>query len=678
MHVEKISEIIAHFIGYFDAASDEARMRMTPTEGSVLGQHMPDDPMAPHILRPFASDLALEDYDPRVDYSEARGLDPRNALPSQTLHLSMPSIHLSDIVPKSPHFPSVKPFDTPPEGEQRLPIYAGPGSSIAHSDQINLLQDDDFLDMTSRYHVQYDMSFVHVQLAEDVAAASRFLPLGEFHRTDSPAEIQKIESDIHSYASGIENGSIVSGSDTGNGFILASSQIEGCYINGELSQDAPVFKDSLPDRGIAQPDEIKPSDVSLVQHGLGPNTLDVAAGANVVGNYAGVVDANLISPVMSVLGSYHQADVINQAFSYCDTDHSGFPGAIQPIGATADVAETTALNIAMFERHSYESAQSNNGPASNAATESIFPTSWHVSVVDGDVSFVRWVEQYNFVSDNDQLTVTSMGCQATAITGANVTTNLASYLGIGLQYDLVIVGGNVYDMNLINQLNVLYDKDWIANENGAPGWDNVTTGGNLLWNEASIVNIGDNSRFQALPDYMTKAAQGIATGDPNMPDGLAHDANFAGQNSLNVLYITGDLYDLNYIKQVSVLGDADMVSRAASEVIGGDVNAVATVDTGHNAVFNLAEIVDYDSFGHTTYVGGGLYSDAVLVQGGLIDSDAVTPQQGTNAIANEVIAFLGDDAVDTSHQQDPNLIISPGDVSWHAASPVDAMQTVVA
>lgn len=676
MHSEKISEIVAHFIGYFDAAVDDTRMRSHLTEGAAQGKGFVIDPQPDANPHEPASGYNLQDYDPHLRYVE--GYSPEHDLSVERHHGSFYSLGHSLALPLEldrPYLPH--PIGVSGPGDQ-LVIHPGPGSVISHYAQANLLQDDDFLDFTSRYHVQYDMSFVMHKLADYTVTASGFVPLGDAHRTDTPQGIQNIAQEIHDFAADVESGKqVLPDSIADDGFVLSSQQIDGTFINGEAADTPPSMDDYLPDRGLAAlPVDPVPSDTSLELHGPGDNSLEATGGANLVGNYASIADANLITPVMSVFGDYHQADVINQAYIYSDTDHNN----MNPFQQSAvSEATTVAMNIASFNRHSFDSGDGSDTSQSQTSDDPGFPQAWRVSVIDGDVSFVQWMEQYNFVCDNDQMTVTTMGCEVTALSGGNTAVNLASFFGIGQQYDLVIVGGNVYDMNVISQISVLYDNDWVSREGGAPSNGDISTSNNLLWNEAAITNVGSNDRFEAMPDYMVKTVQGIQNGDPNMPHDLATDPNFAGYEGLNVLYITGNLYDLNYIKQVSVLGDSDMVTRAASEVVNGDDNATVDISTGNNTVFNLAQIVDYDSFGDTTYLDGNLYSDAVLIQGGLVENDHAVPQPGANTLANEVIAFLGDDVVDgQQHSADPNLIISHDDISWNSASPADAMQTVVA
>lgn len=274
------------------------------------------------------------------------------------------------------------------------------------------------------------------------------------------------------------------------------------------------------------------------------------------------------------------------------------------------------------------------------------------------------------------MTVTTSGASVSLLTGGNAALNIANFLGIGMQYDLIIVGGNVLDMNLISQIAVLYDNDWARANPDAPDGATIQSGNNLLWNDAGIHNVGSNGRFETMPDYMHQTVNAINERDPNMPDALAHDANFAGYQGLNVLYITGNLYDVSIIKQVSVLGDSDDVTQAAAKVLDNNENATVHIDTGSNAVVNLAQIVDYDSFGSTTYVAGGVYSDAILIQGGIIENDTSQPAQH-GQLANEVIAFLHDDPATTQNESD-GVINGGHDLSWSNAHPSDVMQTVVA
>src|SRR5690606_765270 len=100
---------------------------------------------------------------------------------------------------------------------------------------------------------------------------------------------------------------------------------------------------------------------------------------------------------------------------------------------------------------------------------------------------------------------------------------------------------------------------------------------------------------------------------PRMPEGFRTDVDFAGLPGISVLIVTGNIFDLHYIRQFNVLGDADQVAIAEAAVAGNGT-ANWQITTGSNALVNIASIVDIDTMGTNAYVGGDLYSDAVLIQ----------------------------------------------------------------
>ncbi|QCI99458.1 hypothetical protein [Agrobacterium larrymoorei] len=671
MYTDKITDMIAHFIGLFDADMDEARLRTRYTEGrSEDADHqLPQDRQAANDDPNY--DVSLQDFDPGVKYRAA--IFHLNHTRAGHAHTFEDSLHkLREIASRdlsTPHF-RAHGHGGYEEDRSELMLYAGPGSSITHVSQLTLLEDDDYLNMTDGPNQYRDTSFVTQRTVEYYNEAAQFTPFNAYHRTDTYEGVQSIARDVHDFAMQSREHEVTSlGTGADQDFVIADTSINGTYINGVLSAEKPDIDDFMPDRGIAKPlGEPEKSDIPLESHGAAPNTLDVAAGANIVANLLSVTDTSVISPVLAVMGNYHQIDAITQSFVY--SDHDSIDAAFS---VKEDHAGTVANNIASFERSNW----SHNGDAgsSDATDSTIFPTAWRVSYVQGDVSFVHWIEQYHFVSDNDTMTVTTSGADVSVLTGGNSAINLAGFLGIGMQYDLVIVGGNVIDMNMISQIAVLYDNDTIHAATGAPD-ASVQSGNNLLWNEASIHNIGSNDRFAAMPDYMNDAVKAINERDPHMPEGLSTDPNFAGYPGLNVLYITGNVYDVTYLKQVSVLGDSDQVTLAASKVLANNEDATVHIDTGSNAVVNIASIVDYDSFGGSTYVSGNLYSDSVLIQGGIVEHDTADTHPTGDKLANEVIAFL-DDGHHTDHSAD--LTINGGhDLSWSQAHPVDVMQTAVA
>ncbi|MGO7543026.1 hypothetical protein ACC680_31165 [Rhizobium ruizarguesonis] len=674
MHIEKISEIIAHFIGLFEMTTDEMRLRTNYAEGAGPGADGPALPDQDAYTAAFSSDLQLQDYDARViyksgsydiEYGPARHL---GRVFEESLE-KLAAIAAKDI--PLPHFGD--PTDIVLTDEPELTVFAGPGSAISHAIQVNVLYDDDYLDMTSGVHAPRDTSFVIEQLADFGTKAEIFTPFASLHRTDTYDGALKIAEDLESYIQNAQNtedsGATSLGTDATHNFIRVDPEVnDTVYVNGKAETDIPVLDDFLPDRGLAKlQEEPDDSNTSVEQTDPSGNSLDVTAGANLLVSVASVINTGVIASVTAVMGNYHQIDAISQAFVYSDNDDVA--STLHSSGHSAEDAGTVAKNIALFEHSTFEAPSH----ADTDVAEPTFPTSWRVSVIDGDVSFVQWIEQYHFVSDNDTMTVTTSGSETTVLTGGNTSINFSSFFGMGMQYDLVIIGGNVLDINSITQISLLYDNDWVRAEDGA----DIQTGNNLIWNFASIHNVGTDSPFAAMPDYIVETQKAIEDRDPNMPEGLSFDVNFQGYAGLNVLYITGNLYDMTIIKQVSILGDSDDVTQAASAILDINPDAKVTIDTGSNAVINIAEIVDYDSFGQTTYLAGQLYSDAILIQGGLVEHDTTQPQPADDRLANEVIAFLDNDDPGGSDSAD-GVINAGHDFSWSSAHPADVMQAMVA
>ncbi|MBY5850270.1 hypothetical protein ACC699_28990 [Rhizobium ruizarguesonis] len=674
MHIEKISEIIAHFIGLFEMTTDEMRLRTNYAEGAGPGADGPALPDQDAYTAAFSSDLQLKDYDPGVIYKSG-SYDIEYGPARHLGRVSEDSLEkLAAIAAKDiplPHFGD--PTDIVLTDEPELTVFAGPGSAISHAIQVNVLYDDDYLDMTSSVHAPRDTSFVIEQLADFSTKAEIFTPFASLHRTDTYDGALKIAEDLESYIQNAQNtedsGTASLGTDATHNFVRVDPEVnDTVYVNGKAETDIPVLDDFLPDRGLAKlQEEPYDNNTSVEQTDPTGNSLDVTAGANLLVNVASVINTGVIASVTAVMGNYHQVDAISQTFVY--SDHDEFASALHASGHSAEEAGTVAKNIALFEHSTFEASSH----ADTDAAEPTFPSSWRVSVIDGDVSVVQWIEQYHFVSDNDTMTVTTSGSETTVLTGGNTSINFSSFFGMGMQYDLVIIGGNVLDINSITQISLLYDNDWVRAEDGA----DIQTGNNLIWNFASIHNVGTDSPFAAMPDYIVETQKAIEDRDPNMPEGLSFDVNFQGYAGLNVLYITGNLYDMTIIKQVSIFGDSDDVTQAASAILDINPDATVTIDTGSNAVINIAEIVDYDSFGQTTYLAGQLYSDAILIQGGLVEHDTTEPQPADDRLANEVIAFLDNDDPGGSDSAD-GVINAGHDFSWSSAHPADVMQAMVA
>jgi len=112
-----------------------------------------------------------------------------------------------------------------------------------------------------------------------------------------------------------------------------------------------------------------------------------------------------------------------------------------------------------------------------------------------------------------------------------------------------------------------------------------------------------------------------------------------GTGELNILYVTGDYYDINAIWQINVIADVD----TAIQLLGppdpqfGEASQQA-VTSGGNTLTNDAAIVDVGAT--KTYVQGDFYTDSILIQANLVDDDNDKVVYGdTETLVSELIAF---------------------------------------
>ncbi|SPZ46555.1 type I secretion system ATPase [Agrobacterium tumefaciens] len=360
MHIDKISDMIAHFIGLFDTVIEDARLRTNYSEGPARSDpdRLPDDEAAKLLDKNY--DVPLQDYDPGVKYS-AGYYDFDYIRPHFARAVEYDMQQLANAIPvdiSAAHFrfPGRLSF----EEEYELVVHPGPGSVIAHVAQVNILQDDDYLNMTDGPYVWRDTSFVTERTVEFYNEAAIFTPFSVFQRTDSYDALQALAKSAHDYIDHARENDVTSlGTGADQDFVLAGNDIDGLYVNGSTASEKPMLDDYMPDRGIAKPpEEPEKSDVSLHEDSPAGNSLDVAAGANVVANIATLVNTGVMTSVTAVMGDYHQIDAITQAYIYSDRDEID-----SVFTHSEDQAATVAFNIASFERTIYPGAE-------NAAADS--------------------------------------------------------------------------------------------------------------------------------------------------------------------------------------------------------------------------------------------------------------------------------------------------------------------
>ncbi len=446
-------------------------------------------------------------------------------------------------------------------------------------------------------------------------------------------------------------------------------------------------------------------------HSSGPG---IWTGANVAVNQAAIVSNWLDAPVIAVGGRIVALDAITQRNVVVDRD--AVPG---PAGAPS--GPSAAVNAAEIAQTPGPGAAPGGGGGGDA------PAAWSVVRIEGDVTQINWVEQYNFATDHDRAEITLSGRETRIEMGGNELVNAASFWELGFAYDLIVVGGDMIDLAVIEQTNVLLDADTVETgfagpaaaaaagpggaatpgaaaagrdmaglpgqgRDGAPadaparpdavGTDagraadafpaGISGGDNLAWNAARIETIGADVDA-ALDAAFAQTLARLADGGRDIAAATAGHALFEGLDLLRVLYVAGDFVTVDRIAQTNVVGDADQV-RAARDAFADELQAEVAVIAGSNLLANVAEIVD-DGIASTRMAGGEVYSDALIHQAGFVDTAAAAGAT-VSELASEAIAFLVDGMIAPALSD----AAGPAGAAQDAGAPgeVDVMQTVLA
>ncbi len=408
----------------------------------------------------------------------------------------------------------------------------------------------------------------------------------------------------------------------------AATGHEGIFVDGARVDTAPDL-DALIE--AVRPDEA-PDD--------GLPRLDT--GSNLSANQAALLNVGHLGAVSVVKGDWFETNSIRQINIHSDRD------VVEGLGEAMreSVADTTrTLNVARFER-----TDATPGPEPLLDPRSALPAAYRVDVIEGDLEIANFLRQVKLTLDGDQVVLSAMQSTVTATLGGNESFNVASLAKLLGAYDLVIVGGSVYEGNFIQQINLLQDSDRIRSEvadaEGPGVAGSVSTSGNLLVNHASITNVGAVSDFAVLSPEMRGLVSAFEARLASGSADLGADLAFLGAAGIRVLYVTGDVIEMNVVSQINILDDADTVRMSdgmlarVQHVLAPD--AQWTVSTGGNVLLNDARIVDADDAGATRFVGGEYYSGSMLLQAGLVSSGPDLQVFDTAALAPEVVAFVSD------------------------------------
>ncbi|WP_299906557.1 hypothetical protein [uncultured Paracoccus sp.] len=685
--INPVDEAIWHFIGLFEITEERGRMWVDYDRFAALKVDVDPGGIEPLDLVTKAP-FDLRDLLPQIRYNPpttqppelsfeapyfppepivqdmlAPGQGDTPVLDLQNFYVAGPNIPGAVEPPEPPGPPEPPEVHEPPQWE--LP----PPSSIAGIVvQVNRLDDDDRVDGDRMAHGEVKAEVLAEKLDGMLGHASQMGVTLTVDYPDTEASYLKIAEAFRQSSAPDEP---VEG---GTATTLHGEQVTGMYVDGAVVTDRPDIDSLMPDyrdeedsaedtdaadgtndaksasSNVARPEDSGDDDD-------GPDH-ELVHGNNTLVNQVTLTEAWITAPVLVAGGNAYNYNIISQTNVWSDAD--SFLGAAEestPAEMPGAGDPTLSLNYASY------ASFSNPIPDRDGSGDA--PQYWATATIEGNLVNVAWIDQYNLVSDNDVTAITIMGERTLYLMGENGSFNTVSLAELGTSYDVIVIGGDVINLNAILQTNVLLDDDRIMVSGGNAM---VSAGDNLLANEASILQTGETSirHTTADQDAMLAAA---AIGDLVLSQSVLNDPSLRDLEVVRVLHVKGDLVSLNLVRQTNVLGDSDQIEVYMDGIGAGP--GQTSILTGSNVLVNSAIISEF-GVDSTLYAGGEVYSDALLHQAELISTDAPLMPAG-GALASEAVLFLAEGML-TDEMDDIEFRPIGAD---HATS-ADAMETVLA
>ncbi len=334
------------------------------------------------------------------------------------------------------------------------------------------------------------------------------------------------------------------------------------------------------------------------------------------------------------------------------------------------------------------------------------------AILDAAVTHVNWNAQFNILQDSDEigqsLTVASFDTPAhfqtdwhtaaqNVTAGGNTSTNEASLQGSDPGYDLIIVAGDYYEYNIVLQINIVFDNDFIHQLFGAGAADGsyegeANAGGNSSVNEAGIIKVGLGAPLLLGGDYyqsnaflqysflsdmdILKAAaimlgidgsetsydllQGILAGGNSQQNGLSvyevgASANLWSLESLSALklsFFTGE----DSLGALLTL-DEDETLAPGTLYVDGDYAEV-------NVLIQVNVIFDSDTIDQEAMTGGGRAGQDASSGGNTANNSAYIIDTGSSAVL--VVAgdyYESNTVIQANFIQDNDTIFQEAEIS---------------
>jgi hypothetical protein len=619
-----VTETIWHFVGHFHHIDEVMKNRFVYEQGGV--NMRPDD--YAFQLKAFLASNDLDEFDTdKIPFSLPAAFEtilnsPVNGYPLRAL----PAIEETDADAGRSGRISAPKIDSPVVGvggsvglpDISVTYAAANDQQLLEANQYNNMSDDDRLLMNTDSGVenlhQFDIDAVLERLISDA-------------RNEVPDDLALSQSGIAGVVDFIvaRDADMAESGDPG-----PHSVAPGRYVNGELTAPPPESSEE------PEPEPEPKSKPELeFDHALKGQW--AVLGGNDATNAALIVDLKEGSNAMIVLGDFYKTNMIVQTNSYIDNDTIDISSAgAENVGGGGTIAD----NIADFQQHA--------GPFSGLPVlyAGFF---WNVRTVDGDFYDINLVVQENVLRDNDVAVQNTSLTHYEAHLGGNEQLNLFKLENGDIKYDLIVIGGDYHGANWIFQHNVILDSDIIkiaaTGDAEAVTGQSVSAGANELLNDAQIISYGDNA-FAKPTEDMQSVVSALAEQDATLSPSYGWFVPGNGSDVLNVLYVTGNYYDINAIWQTNIIADVDtavqFLGKKPPAGLAGDGSLTQSVSTGGNLATNEAIIVDAGAT--SSFVMGDVYQDTILIQGNLIgeNNDKVTFGD-PSALVPEIVAFTAEE-----------------------------------
>jgi hypothetical protein len=612
--------IIAHFAGYLKFTDDFVRARPTYDDG----------PHQAHA-KPSVADLTTVDTPDRT-------LDD---LPTQPYRLpySPGAFSLIGAFPPHPPTHALPKFETPPwQAPEELPppVLSAPGGGGGGGEIIMITTAE------APTHDQLLFSATQINLMQnnDVDLMIPGTRVTSLHTTDDPALLSHMISTAQALAP-------VDLAPQGSGTPLLVHTVAAHDAREAASPDpahVATLQQGITDNGVLQPAGVafNPTAPTVVDvtvdtshNGMTNPGLDAQTGGNVSVNAASILDDNTQRTGLVVMGDAYTTNAIiqtNELYSHAQIEVGGATVS-REIVTGGNVTD----NLASFNQHDLSIGAVNHfSPTANV----------QVDEINGNFYDVKGIVQTNYLSDNDVVVQGTTSSFNEVDTGNNNQINYLPLSELNANYDVIIVEGSFHRSNVISQTNILLNDDIAMMFSGRSDTasQSITTGDNTLSNAASIDNYG-NTTFHPLTAALTASMAGLESG--NVDQLIASLLPGNGTQTLHVLLITGDFYDLNYIQQTNVISNADTVAQYLPQSgngvapTGAATSSTETINSGSNQLANIAQIVTAGTLSDFQFLGGQKYDDAILVQANLVTDKSQVTVGDTQTLAPELVAFTG-------------------------------------